>query len=74
MTSRLATTVALALLVAVPPAFAQDGVIVGNRFVGATRHFGADLGPVPVDLTWPLCRAPVDGLPRHSRPQDGRDH
>ena len=54
MTARLALTVTLALLLAAPSIWAQDGVIVGRRFVGATRHFGADLGPVPEDLTWPL--------------------
>ncbi len=52
--SRLVPGLALALLIASSPTFAQDGVIVGRRFVGATRQFGADLGPVPDDLTWPL--------------------
>lgn len=38
-------------MASVPPAAAQDRLIVGSREVGAIGHFGADLGPAPV-LPW----------------------
>ncbi|MEZ5290901.1 MAG: fibronectin type III domain-containing protein [Vicinamibacterales bacterium] len=36
-------------------AVAQDTVIVSGRFLSGVRDPGADLGPAPVELTWPLA-------------------